>query len=357
VANRPTILRTPDNVSAALTQAEAELQQPPSGKTEVVHLRPADIKTRPELFQPRGFYTCGGLDPDHVAKLTRRIGAKGELDPPLVVKLTRDWICVDGHHRIEAYQKQPGGGWPGTISCHWFAGSVRNAVDESVRRNDIAKLEIRRGDKYEAAWQRVVLGWGSKREIRLITGVSDGLVGMMRRVVESHKAQDDAGRDFRARLRSIKDATWSAARSAYLQLSTADYDEEEEARKLAGNLLNRMHGKLSENKRVTALALALYDPALPGPLASELHRAISEIEQHDQGTEDNLTANLVEELTRLRADRERMAKRFGELERKLKERGVNPDTLTPSDATWEHWVAEVARDMEAADEPTRQTGE
>jgi hypothetical protein len=30
------------------------------------------------------------------------------------------------------------------------------------------------------------------------------------------------------------------------------------------------HGRLSENKRVTALALAIYDPDLPEPLAAQL---------------------------------------------------------------------------------------
>jgi hypothetical protein len=60
VAQRPTILRTPENVYEAITQAECELKQPLSGKTETAHVAPTEIKTRPELFQPRGVSTRQG---------------------------------------------------------------------------------------------------------------------------------------------------------------------------------------------------------------------------------------------------------------------------------------------------------
>src|SRR5262249_27684732 len=150
---------------------------------QVVQIRPSLIVTLPELFQPRGFASRNALDAGHVKKLVRRIATKGELKPPLVVQLGTEWVCVDGHHRIAAYLEHHGKQWSGTIRCQWFAGTIREAVDESVRRNDEIKLEMRIGDKFEAAWQRVVLGWGSKREIKEVTGVSDGLIGMMRRVV------------------------------------------------------------------------------------------------------------------------------------------------------------------------------
>src|SRR5512144_469541 len=117
-----------------MAAAERELKKPPSGMLETVQISLSQITTRPELFQPRGFVN-GALDKTHVKKLARRIATKGELDPPLVVKIGRKWICVDGHHRIAAYVDQRWQGHYGTVRCHWFAGSVRDAVDESVRRN------------------------------------------------------------------------------------------------------------------------------------------------------------------------------------------------------------------------------
>jgi hypothetical protein len=369
VAQRPTILRTPENVSEALARAERELRQPPSGNLETVQVAPAEIKTRPELFQPRGFSSIGALDADHVAKLARRIARKGELDPPLIVKLGEEWICVDGHHRIAAYLGQSkNGAWRGPISCLWFAGGVREAVDEGVKRNEVIKLEMRRGDRYEAAWQRVVLGWGSKRQIRLITGVSDGLIAMMRRVVQTHQSHDAIGRAFRERLsRKIEDATWSLARAAYLDLPNKDFDEREAAANLARVLRDRFHGRLSENKRVTALALAIYDPNLPQPLAEQLESIRSDLTDDDQGVvtrgsqltseliehvrseaadedegktprDHHSNANLIDDYIRLRGDQERIARQIEAVEQKLQDQGFKPDQVTRSDAAWERAI-------------------
>jgi ParB/Sulfiredoxin domain len=108
VAKKAIISRTPSDVARALKEAEEQLKQPPSGKREKVFIRPVQIVTRPELFQPRGFYK-GELDPGFVKKLAGRISTKGELDPPLVVKLGKKWACVDGHHRIAAYINKIGG--------------------------------------------------------------------------------------------------------------------------------------------------------------------------------------------------------------------------------------------------------
>jgi hypothetical protein len=333
LAKKATISRTPDDIALALMGAERELKQPPSGKRETVQISPRQIVTRPELFQPRGF-SKGTLDTGFVTKLVKRIAARGELEPPLVVKLGRKWVCVDGHHRIAAYMKHHGWDWNGDIRCYWFAGTAREAVDESVRLNDVVKLEMRRGDRYEAAWQRIVLGWGSKSEIHRLTGVSDGLIAMMRRVVEAHRRSDTFGKELRAKLPSIKDATWTEARGAYVNLTPAEWDHREAAAKLARILRNRMHGKLSENKLVTAYALALYDPDLPGPLATALRQVAATTTAEDDGElQDDLRADtltyepadeLLAEIDRLRGTQQRTAGRISSIEEELKRRGDNP---------------------------------
>jgi phage terminase large subunit-like protein len=104
----------------------------------------------------------------------------------------------------------------GDIACIWFAGNIREAVTESVRLNDVIKLEMGRADRYEAAWQRVVLEWGSKSEIRRVTGVSDGLIAMMRRVVKTIKR---GNKTLKAKLPNLRTATWREARAAYLDLT------------------------------------------------------------------------------------------------------------------------------------------
>ena len=103
--NKATMSRTPRDISLAVAEAEPELVRPPHGKNQKMQLPPNQIETRPELFQPRGF-SNSFLDTEHVDKLVKHIATKGELEPPLVVKLGKKWVCVDGHHRIAAYIKQ-----------------------------------------------------------------------------------------------------------------------------------------------------------------------------------------------------------------------------------------------------------
>jgi ParB-like nuclease family protein len=221
---KATISRTPDDIAEALKEAERQLKQPPDGKQQVVQIRPSLIATGPELFQPRGFASRNALDTGHVKKLVRRIATKGELKPPLVVQLGTEWVCVDGHHRIAAYLRHHGEQWSGTIRCQWFSGTIREAVDESVRRNDEVKLEMRLGDKYEAAWQRVVLGWGSKKQIREVRQLTDVLASDLLsdlgdlRVKQEHAAGQIAAIEEELKLRghsvtaadvSPSDAAWA----------------------------------------------------------------------------------------------------------------------------------------------------
>lgn len=352
------LLRTPKTVEEALDRAEHELSR---ATTVTVLLTPAEITTRPELFQPRASARTDALDPGHVRKLAKRIENKGELDPPLVIKIGKKWVCVDGHHRIAAYLKQPNGGWKGTIRCDWFPGTVREAVDESLRRNEVVKLEMKPEDRFESAWQRVVLEWGSKRDIKRLTGVSDGLIGEMRRIKTAYELKDEFGREFRKKLgRPLTDASWSLARNAYLNISPAEYDEKKEAAKLAKYLTNRMEGRLSKNPRITALALAIYDPTLPEPLASELRKVNNGREAEEAGddirpinlshpTEGELTTEeLLDEFKQLKLRQEQTEWRIRSIERTLKAEGVNPPTSwTSSDETWERWTKDADKDQTA----------
>lgn len=281
MAKKVTLGRTPRELADEIAAAERQIVQPPEGKAKSERIAPRSITTRPELFQPRVMGT--EHDPAQVRKLERTIATKGELEPPLVVKLGRKWVCVDGHHRLEAYRKRD---WQTPIECIWFAGTVREAVDEGVRRNTVVKLDMGLASRQEAAWQRVVLGWGSKKQIIETTNVSDGVVAMMRRVEKSHRAQDSVGAEFRKRLpRNIKQVSWSEARIAYLNGTPTEWDHEKAAETLARQLRKRMEGKLSENVVVTALALKKYDEDLPRRLIGALQEAL-EKEDREENTRE-----------------------------------------------------------------------
>jgi hypothetical protein len=64
---------------------------------------------------------------------------------------------------------------------------VREATDESLRRNEKTHLEVDQGDKAEEAWKRTLLGWGSKAQVVNLTGCGEGTVAKMRRAFEWHR--------------------------------------------------------------------------------------------------------------------------------------------------------------------------
>jgi hypothetical protein len=164
----------------ALEQAEIEFAKGKlkRGKKKHVSIRTSEIKERLDLFQPREFsHGARSVDPEWVKELARRMSIHGELDPVLVIRIGKDWVCVDGHHRIAAYRlknhRKP-------IKCEWFTGRPAQAVDECIRRNKKDTLPIAGADRREEAWRRVLLGQGSKKEISQACGVSLGTVNGQR---------------------------------------------------------------------------------------------------------------------------------------------------------------------------------
>jgi hypothetical protein len=172
----------------ALLEAEGTLVRPADGRTQVVKLKPKQVIIRAELFQPREF-DFGGRETDrrHVDRLARRIKNVGELDPIVVVKLGKKWVCVDGHHRVTAYKKSQR---TEEIKCEWFAGSVREAMDEGMRRNAALNLEVPLADRQEEAWKRVLLGGWTKKQIVETCSIAEGTVSLSQ--PDSPKGQTDA---------------------------------------------------------------------------------------------------------------------------------------------------------------------
>lgn len=283
------------DAAEALKTAEAQLEQPDAtnGGPVYVQVRPQDIKERLEIFQPRRpGYGLRKVDARHVNNLKTRIERKGELDPVLVVKLGRQWVVVDGHHRVAAYlklnRKEP-------IKCEWFPGSVREAADESLRRNEKAHLEVDQGDKHEEAWKRTLLGWGSKSEVVKLTGASDGTVAHMRRTVKSHRdfnktEQEPHRRQIGEKLHmrlgaDLRVHSWNKVKEVLLDLSPHEVDENAAAANLSRNLRTRMTNKLSEDPEVTARALWLYDRDLCPKLVEALQQHIRERQQIEKAEE------------------------------------------------------------------------
>jgi hypothetical protein len=264
-------------VMNALAQAEAEHERPPahSRKPRVVRVDPKEVEFWLELFQPRKFREgLHEVNAEHVKELAGRILRKGELDPITVIKIGGRWYCVDGHHRLAAYRAQK---WKGPIKAEWFAGSLREAMDYSVERNEVAKLPIDNADKRDEAWRRVVMGWGSKAAIVQKTGASDGTVAKMRRILAAYEKQTEEGQRLKQQLGGdIRDCMWAPVQQAWDGYKPGDFNLEEAAGVLSRTIGKRLTNRLKQNIDVTALALWYYDAGMCAPLASALHRIVRE---------------------------------------------------------------------------------
>lgn len=235
--------------------ARADLKR---GKRKYIEVQTSKIKERLELFQPREFkYGAATVNGDWVKELARRIGIHGELDPVLVIRLGKEWVCVDGHHRIAAYRlrnhKKP-------IRCEWFDGAPADAVDECMRRNNKDHLPIALEDRTEEAWRRVLLGQGSKKEISGACGISTGTVANMRKA--KRKYENDPG--FAKRVgRSLLETSWGIMLLAQGDIDAQEFDLDQQSDQLARTIRARLSGLLKKDPVVTAYALAKYDRLLP----------------------------------------------------------------------------------------------
>src|SRR6185312_8089869 len=65
----------------------------------------SEIRTAPEVFQPRGLFGAEHVDELHVKSLRQALEAHGRnaaLQPILVMWIGRKAYCIDGHHRLAA---------------------------------------------------------------------------------------------------------------------------------------------------------------------------------------------------------------------------------------------------------------
>lgn len=277
---------TPGELERAVKEAEAVLVRPKIAG-ERKRLQVNQIKLRPELFQPRWSPLTGrDTDRKHVQKLKGAISTQGELEPILVIKLGKDWVCVDGHHRIEAYMQTKG--WGTEVECEWFSGTVWEAVETSFRQNGIVKLETKSRDKWEASWKLVNLGRGSANQQRRISGSSLRLIGYQRALKRRYDEDYEFRMEFQRKLGPLSEVTWERARDTLHNIEAKGRDIDEEAETLARLIYNRIEDRLSRNPAVTARALAKYDTDLIRPLLEELQTLIAELEggTAEETTED-----------------------------------------------------------------------
>jgi hypothetical protein len=296
------------------------------------------------------------VDKRYAKKLAKHINHLGELDPIIVIRLGEQWVCVDGHHRLQGYKIEK---WSGTIKCEWFKGTAWEAADHSLHANRGIKLEISPTDRLENAWKRVVIGRDSKSRIIELCGVGDGTVAKMRRAKKAFTDGPQA-KELQKELGSALDnATWWKTSLVWRGYDKKQIDEEGRAAGLAKILRSRLEDRLSKDPRVTARALIIYDPDLLHPLtkellamketddaetSSELAKIQMELERREAVSDDDLRQKQIA-LEQSRAVCDAL---ISDIRTELQARGAIPK----SELIWEKWRHEDAakREQENATE-------
>ncbi|WP_338241611.1 ParB N-terminal domain-containing protein [Aurantiacibacter hainanensis] len=158
--------------------------------TELLEAEPSElqldeINQAPAVFQVRydSLAFSPGQSAKHVENLSKAIRSDGALDPVSVAAFGNKWYLLDGHHRIEAYQRT---GWHAAIPVRPFTSPERGlprvlwAQSLSLAENKKDRLNISGADRQDAAWRAVLQDFGSISEIASMGGVSRRQVSNMR---------------------------------------------------------------------------------------------------------------------------------------------------------------------------------
>lgn len=225
-------------------------------------LKPGSIKTEPELFQFRN--PLQHASRAHVDGLAKPVRDGAALDPVEVWWGGDGWYCIDGHHRLDAYQR---GGWPSdrSIPVRAFEGSLERAMLAAGHRNAPDKLQMHKSEKTQAAWEFVASTLkeaASAETISKAFAISVRMVRFMRSV--RRKLAEEAPSEDPSQM------SWEAARRRTVgeEDEPRDAEQWEERDRIEGarmaDKLAAVFGKRGQQRSAAlAYALEIYDPRFP----------------------------------------------------------------------------------------------
>lgn len=129
------------------------------GELTCIPLR--QVSKRTAVFQPRSLMGNLSADDEFVRDLVKVLNNSGgkALDPITVWYGGKRFYVIDGHHRLEAYNRyyRKGVQPPPLIPCVEFKGSLMEAVEFAGRSNHKNKLPMRQADRLNYAWRLVCM--------------------------------------------------------------------------------------------------------------------------------------------------------------------------------------------------------
>jgi ParB-like chromosome segregation protein Spo0J len=202
-------------------------QEAPSGAPSVTveAIRLDALRTDHEVFQPRKLKP-GEHHEDHVRDLKQGWLVQRRFDPIVVFPMANGtFIVVDGHHRVEALKlinAERQDGLPATsperveeVEARVWDGNLRGAVLYARLINSKATRSLAAWERSEAAWQMVLSGSFTNKQIATATMVS------LRTVKNMNAALKRGGPKFAT-------VTWAQARKGALETFTDLSEQEKE---------------------------------------------------------------------------------------------------------------------------------
>ena len=226
-----------------------------------------DIHVAPLVFQWRFENSSLAEEMAIMKDLSQHIKGDDEprsLDPIVVTAIGPKFFVIDGHHRLDAYQKA---GWNGPVPVRQFKGTLKEAQAYAMKVNAKNKVPMTRVEKSEAAWRMLVDGerdpaWSRPRkEIREVTTVS--LRNLKRMAASLRELGSEA---FEMTWVEVCKTKWAKELEAMGQEGLEGW-KEEKARKLADHLLKGPN--LLKDPEITARALKMVSTHLPGLLTDQ----------------------------------------------------------------------------------------
>jgi ParB-like chromosome segregation protein Spo0J len=218
------------------------------------------IKVIPEVFQHRK-HVPWKSEP-HIKTLAKVIASNQSIEPITVWWGGKHWICIDGHHRLEAYKVADSSLLE--IPVRVFEGTIDEALKEAAAGNSRDKLGMTSSEKLDAAWRLTISSDTlSKADVVKATGVSEGSVAAMRRA-KNHLLADRPNRD-------LSEMNWLSARDLAngKEVEAINWDEklEKDAEKLAAILAKNLPPDTRKSPELFARAIEIYDTRMADALS------------------------------------------------------------------------------------------
>lgn len=231
------------------------------------------IEAIPELFQQR--HTDEEASAQHVQELARAIkrGPRGPQQDSFtaiqVFWMGDGWACVDGHHRLKAYEQEA---HQAPVPVMVLKGvTLEQAVQVALTANAKTQLPLTARCRGEAAWRMVITKTGSRKTIATLAGVDESSVANMRKALreflKEHPTADPT------------DFTWTNMR--HWKRGEQEPDGKDPTTRAAERFLRRA-GKHLKGLSVGALLVALdtHEPGIVAAIAEAHRRKMEHPEQN-----------------------------------------------------------------------------